>query len=284
MSIDSTWLRCPNCMEPLSTVDVRVLGCAEGHRFDASKYGTLTLLPPRAPHTVGDSRDMLEARSRLLGSGVYDPIVRAVGDAAATGRSPASDHDDDSGALRIVDLGCGTGYYAAGLARRFAPAALLLVDRSPAAVRMAVRTLPGATGVVVDLWRPLPIRDDAADLAINVFAPRNAAEFARILRRDGLLVIVVPTDRHLAELRSLGGLLDIPTGKAEQVTAQFAGAGFAAVSRTPVEYPVSLDADQVRATMDMGPSAHHRADLDHAKGDVGLDVTVSVDVLLFRRN
>jgi 23S rRNA (guanine745-N1)-methyltransferase len=221
---------------------------------------------------------MLEARTRLLGSGAYDPILRAIGDAAATLLPPHPEH------LRIVDLGCGTGYYAAGLVSRFPGAELLVVDRSPTAVRMSIRDVPAATGVVVDLWRPLPIRDAVADLAVNVFSPRNPPEFARITRSGGLLVIVVPTDRHLAELRSLGGLLDIPSGKAEQVTSQLSESGFARLPPIPIEYPTSMDAEQVQAVVDMGPSAHHRSGPSGAMDPGRIDVTVSVDVLPFRRD
>ena len=292
MSIDSTWLRCPNCFRPLAEVATRVLGCDSGHRFDLSKHGTITLLPPRAPHTVGDSREMLDARSRLLDSGAYAPIAEAIVDAAeAVARST-------SNPLRVADLGCGTGYYSTSIAARVPSAIFLLADRSPIAVRLAARALPNASGVVLDLWRPLPIRDDSVDLAIDVFAPRNPPEFARIIRPGGTLVVVVPTDRHLQELRAVGRLLDIPSGKAAQVTEQLAAVGFIPVGRAPVEYVAAFDAAQLHALVAMGPSAHHAAETttnrsptppspvgapDGVGPHAAIDVTVSVDVLLFRR-
>ena len=61
MSIDTTWLRCPNCLLHLDAVDDRTLGCDTGHRFDISKHGVVTLLPPKAPRTIGDDRAMLDA-------------------------------------------------------------------------------------------------------------------------------------------------------------------------------------------------------------------------------
>lgn len=290
MSIDSTWLRCPNCSRPLTELDGRVLGCETGHRFDISKHGIVTLLPPGAPRTVGDTREMLDARAELLGSGVYEPIATAIGEACASAAHAGS------GPLRIVDLGCGTGYYSAHLAAAFPGTAFLVADRSPIAVRMASRAVPHATGVVLDLWRPLPIRDASADVAINVFAPRNPDEFARITRSGGSLVVVVPTDRHLGELRAHGGMLDIPSGKADQVFDRFARAGFDLDEQRRVEYVVSLDEAQTRSLMGMGPSAHHVAE---DAGDVAVsptarpesapasdattEVTVSVDVLHFRR-
>ena len=283
MSIDSTWLRCPNCSLPLAAVGDRILGCAEGHRFDLSKHGNVTLLPPRAPDTIGDSREMLDARAALLGSGAFEPIAAAISEACASGAPHASEP------LRIADLGCGTGYYAARLAADFPGAAFLLADRSPVAVRIASKAVPNSTGVVLDLWRPLPIRDGIADVSINVFAPRNPAEFARILRPGGSLIVVVPTERHLEQLRTGGRMLDIPGGKAEQVTEQLARAEFGLDESRRVEYLAPLQPAHVRALVAMGPSAHHVTEDADAAGSADLDpgaatdVTVSVDVLRFRR-
>jgi SAM-dependent methyltransferase len=292
MSIDSTWLRCPNCFRPLTELDGRVLGCEGGHRFDISKHETVTLLPPRAPRTAGDSREMLEARAELLGSGVYEPIASAIAEACADVAGTPT------GRMRVVDLGCGTGYYSARLSEALPHAVFLLADRSPTAVRMACRAVPDATGVVLDLWRPLPIRDASADLSINVFAPRNPEEFARITRPGGSLVVVVPTDRHLRELSGRPGMLRIPGSKADHVSEQLGRAGFAADARRRVEYVASFDARGIRSLMGMGPSAHHVPDEEtEAVGgsrqtapestepsDSPLDVTVSIEVLRFRRD
>ncbi|MBM7504735.1 methyltransferase domain-containing protein [Agromyces aurantiacus] len=275
MSIDSTWLRCPNCFSDLSPVGDRVFGCDHGHRFDRSKYGFLTLLPPKAPRTVGDDRDMLAARAALLGSGAYAPIadevVRSI--ASCVARS-------DGERLRVADLGCGTGYYAERVAAATGDVDLLLADRSPDAVRAALRALPESTGVVLDIWRPLPLRDAGADVILDIFAPRNPGEFARVLRTHGTLVVVVPRATHLAELRAAGMLLDIPPEKSVTVSEQLAVAGIERRTARSVEYTLSADRATRALLAGMGPSAHHAtspAD-DHAEA---VEVTVSVDVLTF---
>ncbi|KRC62627.1 hypothetical protein ASE14_02005 [Agromyces sp. Root81] len=294
MSIDSTWLRCPNCFHDLEPITDRVLGCSLGHRFDLAKHGAVTLLPPKAPRTVGDDRHMLEARAGLLESGAYAPIVDAL---VASVRGSIARGDDDApppigssadadvvgtqSDLRIADLGCGTGYYAHGLAAAVESGSVLLADRSPTAVRMAMRAVPGSTGVVLDLWRPLPLRDVSADVAINVFAPRNPPEFARIVRTGGLLLIVVPTADHFIELRRLGAALDVPEGKAELVTTQFSAVGFTPLQTTRVEYRLTTDVGIRELLVDMGPAAHHRSDGGTSHGD--LAVTVSIDVVAFAR-
>ncbi|MCD2442116.1 methyltransferase [Agromyces sp. SYSU K20354] len=281
MSIDSTWLRCPNCFLDLAEVDGRVFGCAAGHRYDRAKQGYLTLLPPKAPRTVGDDREMLQARSALLDGGAYARIAAAITDAVVEqhtlgGRS----------ALRIADLGCGTGHYSTVLSQAVPEADFLLADRSPDAVRMSLRALPSATGVVLDLWRPLPLRDGVVDVALNVFAPRNGVEFARVLDSSGLLIVVVPTTAHLQELRLTGALLDVPAGKSDRVAEQLSESGLVLRSTTSVEYTFSADAATRNLLANMGPSAHHGDSLSStdARAVEPVDVTVSVEVLSFEHS
>ena len=277
MSIDSTWLRCPNCSADLSPVGERVYGCEHGHRFDRSKYGYLTLVPPKAPRTVGDDRTMLDARARLLGGGAYRPIADAVVTAAL--QNPAF---PTAGSLRIADLGCGTGYYASRLADAVSDAGVLLADRSPDAIRTALRAVPGATGVVLDIWRPLPIRDAAADVILNVFAPRNPDEFARVLGSIGRLVVVVPRPEHLGELRRDGLLLDVPPEKTNAVSEQFAAVGLERRRVDALDYRLDADRETRELLAGMGPSAHHAASLGGTSdAPSAVTVTVAVDVLTF---
>jgi 23S rRNA (guanine745-N1)-methyltransferase len=281
MSIDTTWLRCPNCLLDLSAIDDRVFGCANGHRFDRARQGYLTLLPPRAPRTIGDDREMLAARAALLEHGAYSPIAAAVAEAAVG--ETAAPTVAPGAPPRIADLGCGTGYYSAAVAHARPAATFLLADRSPDAVRISLRALPRATGVVLDLWRPLPIRDDTVDVALNVFAPRNGDEFARIVRPGGRLVVVVPAEAHLHELRRSGALLDIPAGKAVRVAEQLAASGFHAETTTTIEYSLETDAATRGLLAGMGPSAHHAGSLSSGAGDEPVDVTIAVDVIVFAR-
>ncbi|WP_394551899.1 putative RNA methyltransferase [Agromyces sp. MMS24-JH15] len=304
MKVDSTWFRCPNCLLDLDASGERTLGCANGHRFDEAKQGYVTLLPPRAPRTIGDDRSMLEARDAMLAGGTFARIADAVAGLAGpalvadggsrtspSGPAPRTPHPPS-----IADLGCGTGYYAHAVAARHPDARVLLADRSPDAVKFSLRALDGrtgrASGVVLDLWRPLPLRDGVADVILDVFAPRNPPEFARLLAPHGRLVVVVPTERHLQELRAAGAMLDVPEGKADQVIGSFAPQELDLVERLAVDYQAPVDASLRAQLIGMGPSAHHhrvddRGGPSEPAGDaasaVTVTVTVSVDVLAFSR-
>lgn len=154
----------------------------------------------------------------------------------------------------------------------------LALDLSPTAVARAVRSDPRIDGVVADTWRPLPLRDRVADVLLNVFAPRNLPEFARVLRPEGTLVVVVPRPDHLAELRTDGGMLDIPDDKADAVLTA-ADAFFALESRVHIHTSIALDATLRAALPAMGPTAHH----GRPSPAEAPSATLSVDLLRLAR-
>ena len=232
---------------------------------------------------------MLDARRELLESGAYRPIADAVAQAVVDSRVFVS---GPAAGLSVADLGCGTGYYSASVVAHARVSRLLAADRSPDAVRMTLRTLAGAvpvTGVVLDLWRPLPLRDASADVLIDVFAPRNPPEYARVLRPHGSLIVVVPTAAHLAGLRERAALLDIPGDKDAHVVERFERVGLPLSARDRIEYRLSTDASTRGLIAGMGPSAHHGAGRNSARetapdqADDARDVLVSVDVLTLTR-
>lgn len=265
------WLRCPKCSRALSALDTLVLGCENGHRFDANRRGFVSLLPSGSK-VVGDGAAMLDARDAFLQAGWYQPILDALIGLAGLGLNDRP---------RIVDLGCGTGHYLRGLLEHAPLGEALACDLSPAAVARAVRRT-GADGLVADVWQRLPIRNVAAEVMLNVFAPRNPAEFARMLSPGGILLCVVPTERHLSQLRRAGLALEVPADKAARVTADL-GASFVREALDEVEFDMSLDGSHVSALLGMGPSAHHRNERDGDFDDARRTVTASVDVLRFRR-
>lgn len=270
-------LRCPFCFSagrgsvPLAPAGALVLGCEAGHRIDVHKRGFVSLLPPRT-RVVGDSAEMLAARARFFETGAYAPIAAAVARAGTAVVPPTG--------ARVAEIGCGTGYYLAALCAGLAEPRPLACDLSPAAVRTAVRAVPGAAGVVLDVWQPLPLADDSEDLILSVFAPRNLPDFARVLAPGGSLVAVVPTDAHLREARAAGLALDVPAGKADDL-AHAAAPWFTETDRQEVEFGMDLDAESLALLLGMGPSAHHSR--DQGGGDAPARVTASVTVLTFRR-
>ena len=244
-----------------------MLGCGNGHRFDANRRGYLSVLDPGKGIT-GDPRDLLEARARFLEAGHFLPIADAVA-AALPATTP----------LSILDSGAGTGYYLRQvLSRSPAPHDALATDASHAAVAMTVAAT-GSAGLVADVWRPSPVRDSRADVILCVFAPRNPAEFARILRPEGRLVVVTPTPVHLQELRRAGMTIGMQDDKRERLDAAL-GPHFTPSDRTETSYAVKLDTAAAHDLTTMGPSGHH----DVSGSWAGGAVTVAVECSVFTKN
>ena len=267
----SEWLRCPNCFLPLHPSGHLLLGCERGHSFDVNKRGFITLLTgPRK--FIGDSATMLDARDRFLDAGWYEPLQEAIRSRVA-GESPR----------RILDVGCGTGYYLRAALPPGDDARALGMDLSPVAVARTIRSHDRADGLVADVWSPLPVRDAVADIILNVFAPRNGAEFRRVLRPDGLLLVVVPRPTHLRQLREAGLAVQMQADKAAHLTTSLA-AWFSPESHDQLERTVRLSMTEVMSLIGMGPSAHH-TDSSAAVGSESLDrdVTVAFDIFGFRR-
>ncbi|GAA4223813.1 23S rRNA (guanine745-N1)-methyltransferase [Streptosporangium album] len=237
------FLICPVCGDEFSLGD-RVLRCPQGHAFDVAKQGYVSLLTGSQAPGTADSTAMVAAREAFLGAGYFGPLAEAVAGACRTD------------AKVVADAGAGTGHYLARTLDRLPGAVGIALDVSKNAIRRAARAHPRLGAVVADVWRPLPVGDRTVDVILNVFAPRNGAEFARVLRDDGVLVVVTPTSRHLEPLVERLGLLSVDESKERRV-AESLGGHFAETGQSVHEFGMALGHQAVEAVVGMGPSAWH---------------------------
>jgi 23S rRNA (guanine745-N1)-methyltransferase len=265
-------LRCPHCGGRLELVE-GAARCEAGHSFDVARQGYLNLLPGNARTGSADTAAMVQARAAFLGAGHYAPIAAAVAGAAVGGD-------------RVVDLGAGTGYYLAAVLERLPGARGLALDISKHALRVAARAHPRIAAVGCDAWAGLPLGDAVADVAVNVFAPRDPAELARVLAPGGTLVVATPNPGHLGELVAAVGMLTVPERKRERLAGKL-GTLFEPVSETAVQRELMLGHDDLAALVAMGPSARHLSADQIAERVAALAdplaVTLSVTVASYRR-
>ncbi|GIF24415.1 23S rRNA (guanine745-N1)-methyltransferase [Actinoplanes tereljensis] len=253
------YLRCPICEQPLSRAE-RSLHCPRGHNFDMAKQGYADLSAGRLPHS-GDTAEMVADRADFLTAGHYDFIGEALTPYASDGL--------------VVDAGVGTGSYLARVLDAAPAAAGLGLDVSKPALRRAARAHPRAAAVLADLWRPLPVADGSAGLILNVFAPRNGAEFHRILRADGVLLVVTPAPDHLRELIAAHGLIRVDPDKEARVREAL-DEHFTADSAKAHERELRLTAAEARTLIGMTPSARHVPVADLPTTDVTVTAAVHV--------
>lgn len=241
-------LRCPVCADALALTD-RTARCPQGHAYDLAKQGYLNLLPSASTGIDGDSAAMVGARTVFLGGGHYTPIRDALILNAAASLQP-------DGEELVVEVGAGTGYYLAGVVGASATRRGLALDVSRYAARRAAKVDRRIGSVVCDAWQQLPLLDNSAQLILNVFAPRNAAEMARVLAPGGSLLVVTPNQEHLAELVGVLGLVTIDEEKERRLRESLAGA-FVNTGREVVEETMRLDRGAVEQLVLMTPSARH---------------------------
>ena len=251
-------LRCPVCDEPLQEGE-RAYTCPNGHSFDRARQGYLNLLRPTRLH--GDTLEMLRARRRIFATGGYAPLAEALAALLSEWLVGADAAALPPMARTLLDAGCGEGYYLGYLADTLAAAftaggwRLYGMDLAKDAVRLAAGRSRRATWLVANSWDRLPFADGAVGALLTIFAPRHAEEFARVIAPGGLLLVVTPTQAHLAEARAaLPWLLTPEPDKDDRLRATL-GDAFIEMEAREIAFTLSLDAT---ALADLALMTPHR--------------------------
>ncbi|WP_235948980.1 methyltransferase domain-containing protein [Candidatus Frankia alpina] len=261
--------------------DGGALRCAAGHGFDIGRGGYVNLRTGRARRVTGDTAAMVAARQSFLGAGHYRPLTTRLAELAAasppgarSAPNPAWDAGPGttchpaspagSGPV-VLEIGAGTGHHLAGVLAALPTGAVgVAVDVSKYALRRAARAHPKIGAVAFDAAGPWPVADASVGVLLDVFAPRNPAEMRRVLRPDGLLIVVTPEPGHLAELRGPLGLVGMQPDKGDRLDERTADR-FAPAGLERFDIPLVLSPDEAVDLALMGPTGHHRTaeDLRH---------------------
>ncbi len=246
-------LACPHCGSglgagpgPTTEAVPRVLGCANGHRYDVARQGYVSLLAASRRGSA-DTAEMVAARERVQRGGHLGPVADTLRAAVRALPTPRT----------VLDLGAGTGYYLAAVLDDMPAAVGVALDLSTAAARRSAQAHPLAGSVVADTWRRWPLLDGVIDLCLTVFAPRNGAEAARVLVPGGHLVVVVPGAHHLAELVGALGLLQVDPDKSDRLQNALTP-HLRLVASTETEFTMQVDRATAADLVAMGPSSWHR--------------------------
>lgn len=182
---------CPKCGAVLS-LNNKSYYCVEKHCYDVAKEGYVNLLTADKKHSKdpGDNRDMVRARYEFLEKGYYAPLASALSDIIKT----------HSCAGAVLDAGCGSGYYSRAVEKVNPDTDIYAVDISKEAVRLGAKR--GEAHYAVAGVFDLPFLDNAFDVILNVFSPFAFEEYARVLKKSGVLLTVYPAAEHLIELKN----------------------------------------------------------------------------------
>jgi len=257
-------LRCPVCHHELKPIE-QGLGCEKNHRFDRAASGYVNLGIGSKQRKRGDEKRMIQARSRFLNQGYYAPLLVAIGDLIQK-----LDVND------AVDLGCGEGYYTYAFALRFPRISWTGIDLSTEALKHAAKRNRNIRYVASSI-SDVPLMDESADLALNIFAPIFPPEIKRILRSGKYAILVLPHTDHLYELKQ--HLYSTVLLNPEPLDAL---EGLETCNHQDVRFTMHLDSQaSIQALLGMTPYVHRspKEGLERVANLTELDVRASFRIL-----
>lgn len=184
-------LRCPLCHE-LLVENIQGLACANFHQFDRAREGYFHLLPVQNKNSrdPGDGKLQLQARRHFLRAEFFAPLKHKLQSLLPENTSC------------LLDIGCGEGYFTAAFAEVLPNAEIYGLDISKVGIQLAAKAaLEKKLIYTVASSVDLPFADASMDVITRIYAPSKEEELRRVLKPNGLLVIVTPGERHLLNLR-----------------------------------------------------------------------------------
>lgn len=194
--------KCPVCNEVLKLVD-KSYKCQNGHCFDVNKKGFVNLLLANQSHSEnpGDSKEMIDARTSFLNKGYYEELRNKLFE-IINNLMPSNGV--------FCDLACGEGYYTHFIHKLLNNDKVVTsygVDLSKFGIaecsrKMRIEQMKNMNYCIGNLMY-LPYSFESMDIVLNCFAPFFEDEFARIIKKSGYFIRVLPNVDHMVELKKL---------------------------------------------------------------------------------
>ncbi len=193
-------LVCPKCKSNLE-ISEKALKCVNGHSYDISRQGYVNLLLGNVSNS-GDDKEMCRSRHEFHSGDYYRCLSAKLSEICVELR-----------VSRIVDAGCGEGYYLRKIRDYFVesgiePQSLCGIDLAKEAISIGAKCekavsedsrIEYAVAGIFDM----PVADKSTDCVLSVFAPVPSAEAYRVLSDGGYMIVVSPGEKHLEGLKSV---------------------------------------------------------------------------------
>ncbi|MDD3171151.1 MAG: methyltransferase domain-containing protein [Bacilli bacterium] len=256
-------LICPKCKKQLQKEN-HIYRCENNHSYDISKYNYVNLLlsHPKA----GDNKLMINARNNFLEAGYYQPLADLISTKINI-INPV-----------ILDCGCGTGFYLNSLFSQF-NGTFYGIDISKFAIEKAARKNKDITYIVASSSN-IPLKNRSVDILMNVFAPYFNDEFFRVLKNDGLLIVVSANTNHLFELKKV--LYAEPYLNNDK---EYLLSSFIMVDEEKLEYKINIKTEDINNLYKMTPYFYRTSSSDYAKLSLisSLEITVSFTIRIYKK-
>lgn len=271
---------CPVCQTPITTTEDGGV-CRKGHRFDRARSGYMHLLPANRKHAKnpGDDKLMVDARRKFLDKGYYRPLADTVSRLASEWLANLP-HQTPC----VLDAGCGEGYYTTllydALCQRGLEPDILGVDISKLALDKAAKRQKAIFYVVASVFH-LPAPDACCDLLCSLFSPYCSEEYQRVIRPGGAMLLVIPGENHLWELKQ--AIYERPY---KNQVKPFALEGFTLLDHMQVHDTIYLaEHNDIENLFKMTPYYYKTSEQDQARllGREELTTQIEFEVLLYRK-
>lgn len=268
---------CPVCGEGL-TVDGKSYKCTNNHNFDCSKSGYVNLLMSQQSKDKkhGDDKVMVKARRDFLDSGYYDKLCGTVAEIVC-------EYLNDGETL--LDAGCGECFYTYKIKDRLISSGkhcnIAGIDISKNALDIAGKRGSGVERAVASVF-DIPCADKSCGMVINIFAPCSESEYSRILKDRGVLIKVVPLERHLWSLKKC--VYDNPYEN-DAVSPELDG--YELTDRKTLKYTINLKSNQDIINLFMMTPYYYKtseSDFNKLKPVETLDVEAEFEVLVYKKH
>ncbi len=260
-------LTCPVCSQKLS-ISGKAYTCPQNHSFDIAKSGYVNLLLSKHfKKTVhGDNKLMVQARRNFLEKGFYLPLRNAVCESIKDGV--------------ILDAGCGEGYYTSGVRECLNNSEIYGIDISKTAVELASKTHKNINFATASVFH-IPVIDSSCDSLITIFSPYCGNEFQRVLKKGGTMLMAIPSEMHLWELKK--SVYDTPY---KNEVKPYELDGFNLLSKNHINYRFMLDNQQdIQSLFSMTPYYYRTGKIQQERLSLldGLEVTADFELLTYQK-
>ncbi len=242
---------CPKCNKNIRVINGKSLVCKSKHCFDISKTGYINFLL-NSVDTHYDKK-LFESRNKVCKQGVFDQMITKITSLVDTYYLK----DCKESSINILDVGCGEGSHLANTIEALKNKYTmnfrgLGIDIEKEAIKIASREYGDIIWCVADLAK-IPFMSKQFDIVFNIFTPSNYSQFNRILKKDGILIKVIPNSNYLVELRNIFyDDTDKQKYSNEKVIKHFSD-NLRIIEQDNILYTVELDRENLERIIQMTP-------------------------------
>lgn len=259
---------CPICKEELQLME-NSLKCHHRHSYDLAKFGYVNLAP-QVKQSKDYDKTSFQNRQLILEAGFYQQILDSL----------LQILKEEPTLKTVLDVGCGEGYYTRKIQEHFSDKTLYAFDISKDSVQLAAKSDSSlAVNWFVGDLAKLPLQDASMDIILDIFSPANYQEFQRVMSDSALLIKVIPTERHLQEIRQKAAAQLSKRDYSNQEVIQHFQGHFNIISEVNVESSHSLTSESRAALLAMTPLLFH-IDQDQIDWTDLTQVTIAATILI----